>query len=239
MNTATKDVLFVDARELPKSTMEFVCWIDVMGSQTIMMTSIRRAANFLFKFHTCALKSIEEAGSNNKSVKCYPVMDGIYLASADLPSLQVVINRIFKQLANLFIKTDRLEYRFVVRGAIAYGPVIHGRDVNDKCCPDLFKDTTGYREKLLLGMPISQCYSDERKAPPFGVYMHDSAIAFGDFSGRFYSWWQMSDKELIENLSKGIEEYFNDCKKRKYSLGMEEDKIDKYIALSAEYFTVK
>ncbi|MDR2891233.1 MAG: hypothetical protein LBV18_06550 [Alistipes sp.] len=228
------DDIFFDSKKLPEPKAEFVCWIDIMGSQATMTTVINRAANFIFKFHACVLECRD---TNNIDVTYYPVMDGVYITSANIEALQTAINTIFKRLATIFAKEYNLDHSFIIRGAIAFGPVIHGRDISVDCNSYLGSADSNYKKQLLLGMPISQCYNGERDAPPFGVYMHDSAIAFGKLSGRFYRWWN-NDEEFIKKLEKGIVKYFEHCQNRIHSLGMDKDKIEKYKALSKEYFTL-
>lgn len=43
--------LFFNAAHLPLPTEQYVAWVDVMGTQTSMSTSLRTAANFMFKLH--------------------------------------------------------------------------------------------------------------------------------------------------------------------------------------------
>lgn len=236
-----KEGIFVDASKLPEAKNEFVCWIDVMGTQTIMSTSMKMAANFLFRFHTCVLKSIEVLPEDDRrKISYYPIMDGIYITSTEVGSILTLINKIYMDLSKIFVNEKKVEHRFVIRGAIAYGPIIHGNSVSKQCCRDLYEEKDGYKEKLLLGMPISQCYTSERDAPPFGIYVHESARAFGKLPYRFHSWWNIyeeEEKKHMTKFTKAIVEYFEWCKKHKYSLEMKDEKIEQYKAMCAEYFS--
>jgi hypothetical protein len=88
-----------------------------------MSRSLPITGNFLFKLHVAAL----EAPRNELIL--YPVMDGIYVVSAQQRPMREFLEHLMTRTADLFVSTPEMQHRFLVKGALAYGPVIHGRDV--------------------------------------------------------------------------------------------------------------
>jgi hypothetical protein len=67
--------IYFDARKMSPSVHQFVCWIDVMGSQSAMSRSLPMAANFLMKLHIAALTAHKAY-----TLDIYPVIDGVTYA---------------------------------------------------------------------------------------------------------------------------------------------------------------
>lgn len=57
-------------------SVEYVCWIDVMGSRSIMLRSASIAANFVMKLHVAALHAKEAVAYPD--LELYPMIDGVY-----------------------------------------------------------------------------------------------------------------------------------------------------------------
>ena len=55
--TAALPLFFDKSKVSP--TNEYICWIDVMGSQSIMLRSLKIASNFVMKLHIAALRASE------------------------------------------------------------------------------------------------------------------------------------------------------------------------------------
>lgn len=212
----------------------YVCWLDVMGMQKTMSRSLAKAMNFMLKFHNGIVEALQ-----NSDVKCYPLMDGVYLAAEDLEQLKNVINAVYARMAHIAFSRDP-QHCFVIRGAIAKGTILHGRDLREKDlkfdCAKLLQE--GHVEQLMMGMPIIQAYLSERNAPPFGVYIHESARVYGDLQGCYYYWWHEGCQVNIQRLADDLNRYFAWCGQNKYQLEMDEHKIRQYEELVAEYFNL-
>jgi len=118
---------FFDERYLPDEVNEYVCWMDIMGTKNKMDNSVRTCANFIFKFHSAIIK-----GKNGMNIVSYPVMDGVYLTSKIKQDILTVISKVFILLARDFIDEPKNKYRFLIKGALSYGPIIHGVTVCGK-----------------------------------------------------------------------------------------------------------
>lgn len=214
---------------------EYVCWLDIMGTQTSMSESFEKSANFILRFHTAVLKA-----KISKKIRVYPVMDGVYVVVKKLENMMRCIDRIMTVLAEVFLSEEN-NHRFMVKGAVAKGTLHHG----SKISPDVssvIATKTEYKEHLLFGLPMIQAYRSEKKAPPFGVYIHESARTVNGLQGRYYFWNRdntISDKENLQAQLKEELCLFLDWEKdRSYYFEMEPSKLTEYKERIKEYFTM-
>ena len=213
-----------------KYSKEYVCWIDTMGTKSAMSESFEKAANFLIRFHYIVMDSLVDI----KNVRYYPVMDGIYLTPSQWDALKKVVRSIYSKTSEIFIKEEIIAHRFVIRGAIAYGQVAHGTSITNYVCRNINADNK-YMETLLIGMPMIQAVSVESYAPPFGLYIHESAREIKGLQGRYYTW--TKNVKLKTQLREKISQYFYWCQSYSNYLGMSSDKIGHYLRLNEEHLT--
>ena len=96
--TARTDApIFFDASKLSPAP-EYVCWIDVMGSESIMLRSLKTASNFVMKLHIAALTACDSI-----NVDVFPVIDGMYVCSPSQKRILDFIDRVYSILADTFI----------------------------------------------------------------------------------------------------------------------------------------
>ena len=170
---------------------EYVLWVDVMGSGTTLARSIKMSASRIFTLHTALLENLTD------NIKIYPMLDGAYVTCKSQKEMTDFITNVFYRLTKHFKNENsslkRPESSFLVRGALAYGPVVHGRDVNTgkKTAPpiiDILEENKQYTSNILIGIPVIQAYHAERFAPPYGVYVHESARAFSPEGENGFVW---------------------------------------------------
>ena len=178
---------FVFDSAIPSAHNEYVCWLDIMGTKTKMENSVKTCSIFIFKLHTAVLEAIEKGCD----IQTYPVMDGVYFTSKRKKDMEKALSYIFSTLGKLFIDEKEFEHQFLVKAAVAYGPIIHGSDIGNEINRQ-FANNEIYKQSLLLGLPMIQAYSGESKAPPFGVFVHESARAFHpeDETPFMFKWWK-------------------------------------------------
>lgn len=218
----------IDASKL-KPSNKYVCWIDTMGTQNIMSESLAKASNYILKLHSCLF----QAASELEAIMIYPVMDGAYITCANKKVLTVVLKKAFSSLANIFLQEKDNGKRFVVRASLAFGDIIDGNMITEDVTEHI---PTDYKQNILLGMPIVQAYKSEKNAPPFGIFIHESARKFDDehkIQGRTFKWW---NQKYSQELCGAICEYFEWCRYNSLLLEMDEKKIDNYIKLAKSYF---
>jgi len=225
---------FFDAGKLPKIVSEYVGWFDVVGTQSHLTQSHKRAANFFAKIHLTAL------ASRHDPVRLYPVMDGVYVTSPSRSSFLDFVHRFYRVLSVIFCGEEDSLHRFMVRGAMAFGPLTHGSAIPDGCAE--FKNKA-YRDSLLIGMPMIHAHQAERQAPPFGVFIHESARAFAPtdeapLSGRWWRWWQPGDDPLIAEMRVALPQYFSWASDHAQESDYPQSKISEHSAAAFEYFQV-
>jgi hypothetical protein len=222
-----------DAEKLPNPESEYVAWVDVMGTQIAMSRSIKTTANFIFKLHLAAI------GAANDAVKLYPVMDGFYVAAKAQQDMLNFLSGVFSRAAEEFNAAIKKHHRFLIRGGLAFGPVIHGGSVTD-CAPEL-KEAAEYSKQLLLGLPMVQAHLSERDAPPFGVYVHESARSFAPEGSEciHWIWWRWGTpetKQTWDKLKGKLDAHFTWCEERAEAIGYSEERIKVHKKMVAQYF---
>ncbi|MGQ7818815.1 hypothetical protein ACUTAH_24625 [Metapseudomonas furukawaii] len=226
-----------NAGALPQPSNEYVAWVDVMGIQSAMSRSLKISANFVFKLHIAALSAPRD------QVQVYPVMDGFYACAPRQEAILAFLRFVFSQVAQEFVGATQPLHRFIVRGGLAFGPVIHGNEVGAAVDPRL-EDHDDYKSKILLGMPIVQANASERLAPPFGIYIHESARAFAQAGEEpfHHVWWKWVNQENSANWNPLLERltaHYEWCKQMPNRLIYDLPRIDAHQKMAAEYFLVE
>jgi hypothetical protein len=235
--------IYFDSANLGEPSFEYVCWFDVMGTANQMFRSLPIAANFVFKLHCAVLEAREElALETSGDVRLYPVMDGVYITSASRWRLQDLLNQALCRLAITFLQEEKCYHQFLVRGAVAYGPVYHGVRL-DKLKTRVLQKNTGIRDSILMGLPMIQAYQAERESPPFGISVDPSARAFspsGEQPFRFIwlNWYRSSQPPVDpEKMLGRLDRYFDWQKDHCNMTGYEPVRIEHHRKLAHEYFT--
>ena len=140
---------FVVDSAIPSAHNEYVCWLDIMGTKTKMENSVKTCSIFIFKLHTAVLEAIEKGCD----IQTYPVMDGVYFTSKRKKDMEKALSYIFSTLGKLFIDEKEFEHQFLVKAAVAYGPIIHGSDIGNEINRQ-FANNEIYKQSLLLGLPM-------------------------------------------------------------------------------------
>lgn len=174
-------IYFNDA-DFPAMKNEYVLWIDIMGTKNSMSSSVRTSSIFIFKLHVAIMEAITQ------NINVYPMMDGAYVTTNDEKSMASFIKKVFKSLGDTLINTENNFHKFLVKGSLAYGPIIHGKDIPTSCSKCLEKNED-YTKGMLLGMPMILASKGEKDAPPFGIYCDESArMVSQEFAHRWYEW---------------------------------------------------
>lgn len=214
----------------------YVLWLDIMGAGPKIARNVQTASIPVMKLHVAALTAVKK--NKGKPLELFPIIDGLYVASEDLNPLMFFMSEVLRSMAAEFLMLGNWE-RSMVRGAVSYGPVILGRESVDGS--DILRDS-GYCNSILLGMPLVQAYAAERLAPPFGVYVHESARAFSPSNAKpmttvFWRWWLTNKvaQEVVLALPKEIDAYFDWCRKHSAQIEYPLDRIEAHYCLATEY----
>ena len=236
MPTKPDAPFFKATGNLPRNpATAYVAWLDVMGVQASMLRSLPVCANFIFKLHIAALEE------STPAVSLYPVMDGVYVVTPDRDVMRQFLSDVMTRLARGF-NNDANEHRFLVKSAVAHGPVIHGRDVNAAASAVFQKPANAaYKDSLLLGMPVVLSHKAERLAAPFGIRVDQSA---GDFltaderkkSHVWWPWFPAGQNQEAQALKANLPDYFSWCTERAGALDYDIARIKVHEAQASQYF---
>lgn len=223
-----------NANLLPEPTNEYVAWIDIMGIQSAMGRSLSISANFIFKLHIAALATPRDG------VQLYPVMDGFYATSTSKDGILNFLRTVLSKVGQEFLDTAEPLHRFIVRGALAFGPIVHGSQVSNEVDQGLVGNDQ-YKSAIFLGMPVVQAYLGEHNAPPFGIFVHESARAFApDGTQPFHHvWWKWVTPDVgnvWNNLLERLNSHYEWCAERPNRLLYETPRIEIHKKLANEYF---
>jgi hypothetical protein len=236
--------IFFNSQLLPLTQNEYVAWVDVMGIGPALAKSLDIASNFIFKLHILAVKN------GNQALRLYPVMDGIYVTCPDQDVILEFLSRTYHDCAEEFIKTPqkKFEHKFLIRGALAYGPIIHGSTLP----AGIFQQPNGplhaiasnakYLSALLIGIPMVQSHEYERQAPPFGIFVHESARSFSPplpakpIHFRWWKWGYRFNSAYWPKMKKELANYFSHCMNSRFSIDYEKEKIEMHSEKANQYF---
>ena len=239
------DVYFNVRKLKGKAHKEYVAFVDIMGTRTHMKKSVYESANFIFKLHAAIISAWRE--KNYHGVAVYPVMDGAYITARSKGDIINIMLRIYRELAKLFVAEENSEHQYMIRGAIAYGDVIHGYNIPYEASK-AFENSLGYKDRILLGSAMISAYDGEGKAAPFGIYIDASAVRhtdaprgerYGSFSDG-WKWYQdgslnMQDIDFGEFKEKLVES-LEAMKNPSHRFAYPADKVENHINLVRSYF---
>ena len=231
---------FFDMSKASDPGNEYVCWLDIMGTKNKMLTSVKQSSNFIFKFHVAILKAIETASK----ITAYPVMDGVYLTSPNKDAILKVISKIFFLMAKQFLYEEKFFHLYMIKGAIAYGPIYHGKDIPD-AANDIFKDsaTANYKRSILLGIPMVLACQGEKNAPPFGLFVDETARnTLNPIPTKWYRWDfnRVNSNDFIkikEAFIKKVNKFYACCEKSYMEIDYPLEKIQAHRAAFNMYFS--
>ena len=226
--------LFFNADALPDPTNEYVAWVDVMGTRASMSNSMKITANFIFKLHIAAMQA-PHAG-----IRIYPVMDGFYASCPSKAEILDFLRSVFSEVAATFEAETEPRFRFLIRGALAYGRVVHGESLPAATSHTL-AGVPAYRDQILLGMPMVQAHLAEEGAPPFGIQVHESARTFAPAGAEplhdtWWTWDNAATHAVWVALLPALNEYFAWCEERFVRINYESDRIAAHRAMARQYF---
>ena len=226
-----KHDIHFDIEKLDSDYHCYVLFVDIMGMKTTMLRSFSQSTIFMGKLH-CALNDLQY---KFRAIKIYPVMDGAYIVSKEREAMVGFIKYLFKYLGEVFVSANKPENCFLVRGCLAFGPMIDG-ELIDKGVNRQLAENVEYKNKLLFGFPMILAYNGERKAPPFGIYLDTTVrvAANRELSGIWYKW--CKDMVLKEKIQNGLKSYFQWAKSKSLELMYDEDKIENHEKLSTQYW---
>lgn len=242
--------LYFYSKALPTPRGEYVAWFDGMGTGRALSTSLAQAANFVMKLHIAfALAPTPPAISR------FPMMDGMYIASSNRRVLEDYLRKAFVRLAAEFCAHQGASKRFLVRCGLAYGASVHGSSVKPEAFGDEKRNGMSdaarrrideTRSGILLNAAMVSAVEAEAHAPPFGVFVHESALTLPQtsnardrgFPSRLWRWWgnDAAAEAAARKLAPEVEAHFKEARAKSAELGYPSERADAHHALAKEYF---
>lgn len=208
---------------LPESKLQYIAWIDLMGTTHMMEYSFENAATNICKLHLFIAQQ-----ENYDKFDIYPMNDGVYIVSESYQPLYRLLTNVFSDYAKVVmsnVNRDKWDIMRlpVLRAAIAYGHLYHPKDIEESALADY-----RYTSSILLGEPMAVAHRKESEASPFGIIADESVHETdGDIE-----WWE--DDNIARLLFIIFEEYVKICSESpemKYS-----DKAkERHLAKAREY----
>ena len=219
--------IYFNDKDFPDMKNEYVLWVDIMGTKNSMSSSVKTCTFFICRLHAAIL------GAASRNIHVYPVMDGAYVTSESDKEMADFIKKLFNALSDTLIEEENDFHRFLVKGALAYGPITHGKDIPSSCSKG-FGDNRAYVDSILLGMPMIQASKGEKKAPPFGIFCDESArIASHIFEHRWHKWFARS---RAPKVSRAVQSYFDYAIEHFFELNYPKEKIQEHSEMAKQYF---
>lgn len=219
-----------------KPKLRAVAWIDIMGVKNFMWRSMSSCAIFIGKLY----ESVEHAVSKHDAnqIRVFRMSDGIYICGVEFPYVRDVVDLAMYQCACDFLNTKDNHHRFLLRAAIAYGSTIIGEDLKAKN-PDC-----SFLDSMIIGAPVAWANEAERRAPPFGVFLHESCRGLttgGPCIGWVLNRWWLSSKltcgkTFAQKVGKCVDDYLDWEEQNKIETGLPDGKVEKYHEAVKEYF---
>jgi len=234
--------LYLNKTKLPVPRGEYVVWCDGMGTGQELNRNLDRSAVFVFKLHS----AFSKASEGLLHINFYPVMDGMYITCPNRETIEDLIAEVFYLLAKDFVSSNGTANMFLVRGGIAFGPVIHGKDICDSAFGDIVVNNR-VKNSILLSPAMVAANRVESKAPPFGLYVDDSAKTSPvlvdpkdkGFISSLHQWWSRerhkSKRDVLPNLYHNIIHYFEKSKIHSVGMNYPTEKIEAHEKLLEEY----
>lgn len=240
---------YFDPSKVQLAPPKYVAWVDIMGSSQLMRRSHVKSAIAIGHFSSTVLT----AASNLKFPgEIYPLVDGVYITTDNRTSLQCLLKYILKLNAiNFLLGNSKNEDDLrLVRGSIAFGQVIEGKDLQGSA--NIFQDFPEYTKNILLGAPLALANSAERMAAPFGIWVDESARQFspnldGAATLRWtnWSWWNYPTKikeidddceDIEKMLAEKLQRYFDWCKDNYIMMMYEKDRLADHEERARQFF---
>jgi hypothetical protein len=131
----------------------------------------------------------------------------------------------------------------MVRAGVSYGPLIPGK-VLAAGAPILLNNQD-FLGGTAIGMAISHAYEAESFAPPFGVYIHESARAFAPalpnsrpYLTNLWRWFDLDDA-LTWALRRSLIQQFEWLAQNPVAAQYDHEALDRHRALANEYFYLR
>lgn len=191
---------YIHPDHLPDPKLQYVAWLDLMGTSSMMEYSFEISATNLCKLHLYVYQQ-----ENFEQFGIYPMNDGLYITSDSYQPLERLLCDVFTDLGKVITSEFNQDHWDILtppifRAAIAYGPLYHPKEIHESSLVEY-----PYKSSILLGKPIVSANRLESQASPFGIIVDESINEAEDQ----IRWW--NDNDLARLIYLLFDEYTRTC----------------------------
>lgn len=221
----------------------YVAWVDVMGTGSAMRRSLEESSSAIGRFHAAIINAYHDIVKKSESVNeviIHSLTDGAYIVTRSPQRMREVLSKMMLQLVRTFLSSSA-KNKFVVRAAVANGLVVSSATMKSRILTEKGQENDAdLVRNVTLGSPFEKAYHAETLAPPFGVFVDQSATGTEKFSSDcVWKWWSEDDglhKEFCAGLNASLVNYFENVKNGFYKYFVLAEKIAEYQAKAASYY---
>jgi len=185
-----------------------------------------------------SLHAAAEQARDPDNIKLYPLQDGFYAISKSQTTMKGFLGNVFEMLSTESIETYS-RFKYVIRGTIAHGELVEIDELPEDINED-FYNSTFPTDALLVGVPVIQAVSSESKAPPFGIYVHESARGAypeDEDSPLEYAWWRwFKDRDIdSRDIFDSLAEYYEWAEQNYLKIDYDEEKLERHQKMAEQY----
>lgn len=232
--------MYIHEPAIPAAKNLYICWIDIMGTKEKMSNSVRTCSIQILHLHA-AINMCRAQLQPDEKVYLYPIMDGAYVVAENPQVMLKFVTTLCQTMADDFLdERSTNEQKFLFKGAIAYGPLVQGKEINIRV-HETFNTNEDYLRSLLFGLPMIQANQAEKLAPPFGIYIHESCRAFfpegyEPIVYKWHRWWNgYSNFQTFKNK---FAAYYGYLRSQYISQNYDLDRLKTHYEMAREYFGI-
>lgn len=212
---------------LPRGEEEAVAWVDIMGTRAMMEYSVKTASTNICKLHVAAIESdyIDE-------ISLYPMLDGFYAVGDSIDYILDFVQDVFQTMARVQIERRSRDDQFAIyhtvipKASIAYGTIYQGKNISSSQLSE-----HPNKNGIVVGGPIIEAIEGERDAPPFGIFLCQSATESS--GGKVVEWWDQY--QFGNNLFRLLEAYYEHFENFNHKIEYDKNKMENHRREAEEY----
>lgn len=173
---------------------QYVAFIDIMGIISTFERSRDTAIIFILRLHSVISQLIANDKKDEK-ITFNPFNDGCFLTSDNPEVLLDLITNVFVEISRIFINEQVQEEKFIIRGGLTRGTVLHGENIP---VVDNFQLDDNLKQRFILGQPIAQAVQLEQKSGYFCINVSPSIISEVRSIKNWFNWIEGSDIDIAQ-----------------------------------------
>ncbi|MFO3390740.1 hypothetical protein SC042_10940 [Legionella pneumophila serogroup 1] len=172
---------------------QYVAFIDIMGIISTFERSRDTAMIFILRFHS-VISQLIARGKIDKMITYNPFNDGCFLTADDSKVLLDLIKNVFIEISKIFIDEKEHKKKFIIRGGLTRGTILHGTDIPGNVKNFIIGDN--YKQRFLLGQPIAQAVKLEQTGGYFCINVSPAIASEVESVNNWFNWIEESNIDV-------------------------------------------